>query len=1157
MRFEFMGPGSASTGFDAEPREQFQNGHTFAPAQEPPPQKLNSDSHDALFTEPPSLMDAYTRLNRDHLKQQHRLGNGLSTPTPQHENARLVQQNGFAHLDASTNNNGIMTPEAPDLDATNGVGMASMLERMHNVTDRSQVPQKRPRNASVSSVNDREKKKVQTFGNGQNGGILSDYVKDKQEEGRQSASMNGAAFGSVDLTGDTQGRPAMNGASFGSVDLTENTQERMPAMNGAAFGSVDLTEDTDVDMNAVQDPSQEEVCFGRLDGAEVRAHLVPQPKPGTVSMDPNFWPAVKVVLRRRVEHRGTGNRCVEVIDGARNTIGCVDANTCLGLVPLLDTDWMGIRAVARIMTRPKRFGEPQPGQECSTRYSLDVSLYGRAGIAKQVGNHLSNKGLRLQSPFMLERGKKLVNPHAGLPQGVARNGIRSLGYTHVAPAKSAEEVKNDIMGVFDKIQQADTMEETEAVLPITTPLLQHQKQGLTFMIEREKVRSWTKEEDQVNSMWKVNIDASGRKTYSNVVTGQELPTEPPQTQGGILADMMGLGKTLSILSLCASTLKTDAVEWARTSPREDEDYPGHINSRATLLISPLSVIANWEEQIQQHVQPGGLKYHIYHGPGRLTDLRELANHDLVITTYGTAASVRSSKKSSNPLEKINWFRIVLDEAHIIREQKTAQCQAICRLPAQRRWAVTGTPVQNRLDDLGALLKFLRLAPFDDRAAFGRYILQPCKNANPEILPKLRILVDSITLRRQKDRIGLPERIDKKIELNFTADEQRVYDIFAENAQNSVKMLTHDSKHMMRGNSYAYILQAILRLRLICAHGKDLLGEKDMELLAGRTANEAISLDDDDDDEQVLTPAIAYRMYNMARMTNDNCLSCNKQIGKSDTPDSDSDSKEEAPIGFMTPCYHILCTECYKDYNKTMISRSADAKTASCTICSANTRLGAFPLILSEADEAQERAEQTSRAGKQVGANYTGPHTKTHYLINQLLNNQLQSQSDSSQPPIKSVVFSGWTSHLNLIQYALENAGIKYTRLDGRMSRSQRSRALDKFRDDPSVVVILISISAGGLGLNLTHANKVYVMEPQYNPAAEEQAVDRVYRLGQKRVVEVHKLIMKDSFEEKMLALQEKKKKLAKMSMDGERGKKGVAREDLMKQRLEELRDLFR
>ena len=154
----------------------------------------------------------------------------------------------------------------------------------------------------------------------------------------------------------------------------------------------------------------------------------------------------------------------------------------------------------------------------------------------------------------------------------------------------------------------------------------------------------------------------------------------------------------------------------------------------------------------------------------------------------------------------------------------------------------------------------------------------------------------------------------------------------------------------------------------------------------------------------------------------------------------------------------------------------------------------------------------------------------------------------------SVIFSGWTSHLDLIQLALEDARLLFTRLDGSMSRTQRTSALTVFRTNPRIRIILVSIGAGGLGLNLTSASHAYVMEPQFNPAAEAQAVDRVHRLGQTRSVTITRFIMSDSFEEKMLELQRKKRDLADLSMN--RNTK-LDKAEAAKRRLEELRSLFR
>lgn len=104
------------------------------------------------------------------------------------------------------------------------------------------------------------------------------------------------------------------------------------------------------------------------------------------------------------------------------------------------------------------------------------------------------------------------------------------------------------------------------------------------------------------------------------------------------------------------------------------------------------------------------------------------------------------------------------EAHTIREAATVQSKAICSLEASRKWAVTGTPIQNRLDDLATLIKFLRIHPFDSRHSFNQYIAAPLKTGDPTSMDRLRALVDSVALRRKKDKINLLPKHDNTVRL---------------------------------------------------------------------------------------------------------------------------------------------------------------------------------------------------------------------------------------------------------------------------------------------------------------------------------------------------------------------------------------------------------
>ena len=907
----------------------------------------------------------------------------------------------------------------------------------------------------------------------------------------------------------------------------------------------------------VSDSQEKEVCYGRLLHTKVQAHQLPCPSGKAVYISKADWPAMRLQLKR---FPGKDN-IIRVIDPMGKDFGNVDLKTSLALARVMDSKNPRFRTQARIPIR-KRQKDDYPGKECSEYFDITINLYGPKAKAQPLGRFLRQRNVSLGPPFMVDHGIEVVNPHqpAETPLKPSFGGTQSA--PRVAPGyvvRTAEEIHNDIVGMFDSLQRSENLPEKEADCHIITPLLAHQKQALHFLTNKEEKRVFSENDEDNNSLWRLRYRPNGAPTYYNVITGTEERNKPPEVLGGILADMMGLGKTLSILSLIVGSLEV-ANEWEQIGhlPELDGDRVLIRNSKTTLLVSPLSTLANWEEQIATHIEPGALKYYVYHGANRITDIDALAKYDLIITTYSIVASEyggRAKRKDIEPLLQTNFFRIVLDEAHMIREQSTRQSQAICALSAQRRWAVTGTPVQNRLDDLGALIKFLRVQPFD-KGGFSQFILAPFKNADPEIIPKLRLLVDSITLRRLKDRIDLPGRHDHVVRLPFTDEEFGLYDWFAKDSQNTLKVIAGEQKKSLGGKTYAHILRAIMRLRLLCAHGRELLSEDDLKVTEGFSLDNAITLDDDEEDNRpALSPKQAYEMLMLFRETDsDTCVSCTRKIivkDREDTPNGVDDV-----LGCMLPCYQIVCRQCMDTVKSSIVQISSTDHRFKCPFCEQILRTSFFELTkdgIDKAEEARAQAKENPRQAKIMGR-YGGPHTKVRALLEELRKTEVESQSLlPDEKPIKSVVFSGWTANLDLIQMALEDNNVKFVRLDGKMGRKNRQNSIDAFRDDPTICVILISIMAGGLGLNLTAGSKVYVMEPQFNPAAEAQAVDRVHRLGQTREVFTYRFIMKNSFEEKMLELQRKKQNLADLSMN--RGR--IDKAEAAKRKLDELKSLFR
>jgi SNF2 family DNA or RNA helicase len=130
---------------------------------------------------------------------------------------------------------------------------------------------------------------------------------------------------------------------------------------------------------------------------------------------------------------------------------------------------------------------------------------------------------------------------------------------------------------------------------------------------------------------------------------------------------------------------------------------------------------------------------------------------------------------------------------------------------------------------------------------------------------------------------------------------------------------------------------------------------------------------------------------------------------------------------------------------------------------------------------------------------------------------------------RTLVFSQFTSMLDLIAPSLDEAGISWCRLDG--STKDRGAVVERFQSDPSISVFLISLKAGGVGLNLTGADTVIHFDPWWNPAVEAQATDRAHRIGQQNVVTSIKLIARDTVEERVLEMQAKKKTLSMELLD--------------------------
>ncbi|KAF5857340.1 hypothetical protein ETB97_005918 [Aspergillus alliaceus] len=679
------------------------------------------------------------------------------------------------------------------------------------------------------------------------------------------------------------------------------------------------------------------------------------------------------------------------------------------------------------------------------RGSISVMIYGICDEADMIGDFLSDNGYFLQQPYDFDESTTYYNPQYLITPGSEfRASWQKNGLELTQSSQLNEKAKSQASQVMDSASGPTVFSEVQVSHRIKTDLLKHQKKALAMMVEKESGRIVGCE---FPSLWSEGVEEGerGMKIYRNSVTGNVQLKEPELCMGGLLADDMGLGKTLSMLALIAGSL--------------NETQEGQEQAKqSTLIVSPLSTLSSWENQIEGHFKEGSLSYTVYHGPTRTRDASSLAQHSIILTTYDTLkVDFNEKSKRDGILRKIGWHRIVLDEA---------------------------TPIQNWVQELGALVKFLRVSPFDDGMSFRDTFTYPIERGNERGWEKLRSLVQAISLRRTKEALDLNlpvrEGIIQPVELNM--EERKMYKLFTKSCVSAI-----ETRGMARSS-----FQNILRLRQICNHGRELLPSTTQQWL-----DSVMSFD-----ENPTTPPPT-------------CEHCND-------PMADSEENMDDPIA----CMHQVCKACLRG-----VQEGDSPSEPVCPVCS---------------ESGCEKKEGQGTDETEVETQYR-PSSKVKALLENLQKARCQSSQHPEEMPIKSVIFSTWTKMLDLVEKALDGTGFQFQRIDGSKSSSHRKQALRIFNESPSCTVFLATLGSAGVGIDLTAASQVHLLEPGWNPMLERQALDRVHRIGQKRNVLAIRYIVTGatSIEEYIRRRQEWKLNLISTSLNDTNDGRAVGVKDML------------
>jgi len=372
---------------------------------------------------------------------------------------------------------------------------------------------------------------------------------------------------------------------------------------------------------------------------------------------------------------------------------------------------------------------------------------------------------------------------------------------------------------------------------------------------------------------------------------------------------------------------------------------------------------------------------------------------------------------------------------------------------------------------------------------------------------------------------LPPKKVEIVKVELSESEREIYNHVFTRAKNTL------DNNMASGTvmkAYASLFAQIIRLRQTCCHpilirNRDIVAEEEEAASAAAAAADAVAGLADDMDLDVL-------LQRFTADLEDEQSRPGATFGAHVLAQIRSEASHECPIcaeepmieQTVTGCWHSACKKCLLQYIKHETSRE---KVPRCVHCREpiNVR-DLFEVIRHDDDDGNgdmaAALSGTQGKGGRISLQRVGTSdssSKVMLLIRYL--RELRREHGR----IKSVVFSQFTSFLSLIEPALERAGMDFLRLDGSMSQKARAAVLAKFREAGRFTVLLISLKAGGVGLNLTSARRVFMMDPWWSFAVEAQAIDRVHRMGQEGEVKVYRFIVQDSVEERMLKVQDRKK----------------------------------
>ncbi|CAH1132722.1 unnamed protein product [Ceutorhynchus assimilis] len=573
--------------------------------------------------------------------------------------------------------------------------------------------------------------------------------------------------------------------------------------------------------------------------------------------------------------------------------------------------------------------------------------------------------------------------------------------------------------------------------------------------------------------------------------------EKEKPSGGILADDMGLGKTLTMISLIVKVLTIENQD--EDSDEENKQTFMRKGSKVeggSLIVCPASLLNQWSGEIDRRLKRGLISYNVYHGPKRETIPKNLAKYDVVITTY---AIVNNECDKNSTLFRVKWRRIVLDEAHQIRNYKAQTSEACCRLSAKSRWALTGTPMHNKELDMYAYLKFLRCSPFDDLQVWKRWVADKSQGGSE----RLHTVISSLMLRRTKVELMekgtlncMPKKEWQLIDVELDSHEMQVYHKILIFSQTLFAQFLHQRADK---NQDIYLKEEAFTSLPSNEANQEYFKMRKKLLKLNKVKNVS--------QHEILVLLLRLRQI----CCHPSLITSMLQETNEDLGNDDEESADE--LNILEQLNNLKIEDEEEEMDVYKPEKENDGATANI-----NTSV---KVNLKEATRGHLKPSDPVFAKDR-------PSSKIKAMLKVLHEKVLETED-------KAIIVSQWSSYLNLLAVHLKEYGVEFDQLDGKVPVPKRMDMVNRFNDPKnSMKILLLSLTAGGVGLNLVGANHLFLLDLHWNPQLENQAQDRIYRVGQQKAVFVYKFIAINTIEERIKALQDKKLALAEGILTGTR-----------------------